>query len=127
MAEINYSEMLGELVQRHVQLAKERDRCEIELSKLAQLIRAALNMLPDDKRAAAEHVLGTMEPPLGLRQAVRMAFKARPKEWLTPTEVRDYLTQIGFDFSSYTANPVASITTTIKRMVPDELFTTFEN
>jgi len=45
------------------------------------------------------------------------------KDWMTPVEIREALLAAGFDFSNYTSNPLSSIHTTLKRMVPDELVT----
>ena len=45
------------------------------------------------------------------------------KEWMSPVQVRDALYAAGFDFSNYTSNPLSSIHTTLKRMVPEELLT----
>jgi hypothetical protein len=41
--------------------------------------------------------------------------------WLTPVEIRDRLKNMGFPFENYKANPLASIHTTLKRMVPGEM------
>jgi hypothetical protein len=41
--------------------------------------------------------------------------------WLTPVEIRDALKRMGFPFDNYKANPLASIHTTLKRMVPAEI------
>jgi hypothetical protein len=51
---------------------------------------------------------------------VRGAFGSG-KEWLTPIQVRDYLSSIGCNFEKYKANPLASIHTTLRRMVPNEM------
>ena len=40
---------------------------------------------------------------------------------MSPVEVREALLAAGFDFSNYTSNPLSSIHTTLKRMMPDEL------
>ena len=56
----------------------------------------------------------------GLTTAIRRAFSAG-QDWLTPTEIRDYLKNIGFNFERYKANPLASIHTTLRRMVPHEV------
>lgn len=45
------------------------------------------------------------------------------QDWMSPVEVRQALLAAGFDFSSYTSNPLSSIHTTLKRLVPDELET----
>jgi hypothetical protein len=44
-------------------------------------------------------------------------------DWMSPVEVREALLAAGFDFSDYTSNPLSSIHTTLKRMVPEELAT----
>ena len=48
---------------------------------------------------------------------------AAEKNWLTPVEIRDALKRMGFPFENYKANPLASIHTTLKRMVPAEMET----
>jgi hypothetical protein len=45
------------------------------------------------------------------------------QDWMSPVEVREALLAAGFDFSNYTSNPLSSIHTTLKRMVPEELLT----
>jgi len=45
------------------------------------------------------------------------------QDWMSPVEVRKALLAAGFDFSNYSSNPLSSIHTTLKRMVPDELLT----
>jgi len=57
-----------------------------------------------------------------LSECCRDILRAK-KDWMSPVEVRDALLAAGFDFSSYTSNPLSSIHTTLKRMVPDELLT----
>jgi hypothetical protein len=47
----------------------------------------------------------------------------KKQDWMTPIEIRDALLAAGFDFSNYTSNPLSSIHTTIKRMVPDDVIT----
>jgi hypothetical protein len=44
--------------------------------------------------------------------------------WLTATNVRDHLVGLGFDFSGYSTNPLASVSTTLRRMKPEEVETT---
>jgi hypothetical protein len=43
------------------------------------------------------------------------------QDWMTPVQVREALFAAGYDFSSYTSNPLSSIHTTINRMVPEEV------
>jgi hypothetical protein len=47
--------------------------------------------------------------------------KSEKDAWFTPVEIRDALKRMGFPFENYKANPLASIHTTLKRMVPAEM------
>jgi hypothetical protein len=57
-----------------------------------------------------------------LSECCRDILRAK-QDWMSPVEVREALLAAGFDFSSYTSNPLSSIHTTLKRMVPEELLT----
>jgi hypothetical protein len=106
-----------------------RDSAEIEIAKQKQFIAATLQMLSDeDRRHFAETLREVLEKhdsrTIGLSQATRRALSATEPKYLTVAQVRDYLMKSGFDFSYYTANPLASISTTLRRMTPDEVETT---
>jgi hypothetical protein len=45
------------------------------------------------------------------------------QDWMSPVQVREALLAAGFDFSNYTSNPLSSIHTTLKRLMPEELET----
>ncbi len=45
------------------------------------------------------------------------------QDWMTPVQVREALFAAGYDFSSYTSNPLSSIHTTLNRLVPEEVIT----
>jgi hypothetical protein len=57
----------------------------------------------------------------GLQDAIRLVFSVHGGEWISASAVRDHMMEMGFDFRHYQANPLASITTTLKRMVPSYL------
>jgi paraquat-inducible protein B len=57
-----------------------------------------------------------------LTECCRDILRAK-KDWMSPVEIREALMAAGFDFSNYTSNPLSSIHTTLKRMVPEELAT----
>jgi hypothetical protein len=123
---IQYPSMLRELLEKHSDLAAQRNRIDVEMTKLTQLIRAAFNMLTPEEKAqaeAADFEKFLESYSLGLTSAVKMAFEAHKDEWLTPPEIRDYLNKIGFDFKKYIANPLTSIGTTLKRMGDFEIET----
>jgi len=121
---IDYEKLFGELVQKHSDLVQQRDKIEVELARLTQLLQATYNMLTLVQRARLHTEIEQFDArPLGLKQGVLMALKARNDEWLTPPEIRDYLESIGFSFGTDSARGLTSVGTTLRRMVPDELET----
>ncbi|HEY6251905.1 MAG TPA: hypothetical protein VI685_18250 [Candidatus Angelobacter sp.] len=123
---IDYYELFASLILRCTNLTLQRDQLDLELSKLRQLIVATYPLLPEDKQRLFQTEVEAMdeENGLGLMEAVKLVFSAHKGQWLTVSTVRDYLEGIGFDFRSYRANPLASIATTLKRLVPSVLETT---
>ena len=142
-------QMLLDLMEERQKWASKRDEAIREISRLSELIRAAMNMVSPEQLARYEPIFERIEQrPLGLSVAIRACFAAaaaptklveiakrmarsgKPesadavspeKLWLTPVEIRDRLKNIGFPFENYKANPLASIHTTLKRMVPGEM------
>jgi hypothetical protein len=138
-----------------------RDESIREISRLSELIRATMNMIPAEQIARYEPIFERIEKrPAGLSTAIRACYtgatgfaQALRREaekgsagqdqgrdgagvagreatsaagsakdaWFTPVEIRDALKRMGFPFENYKANPLASIHTTLKRMVPAEM------
>jgi hypothetical protein len=120
---IDYVHLLRELMKERESWARKRDDADREFSRLSELIRSTVKMLSPEQRSQCvgdliEHFDHVYSP--GLTNLVRGAFGSG-KEWLTPTQIRDYLNSIGFNFEKYKANPMASIHTTLRRMVPNEV------
>jgi hypothetical protein len=146
---INYMQMLLDLMEERQKWIDKRDESIREISRLSELVRATMNMIPAEQLARYEPVFERIEKrPPGLTTAIRACFtggtgfaaalrgnpeKSEPtsigqeipgaerKEWFTPVEIRDALKRMGFPFENYKANPLASIHTTLKRMVPAEM------
>jgi hypothetical protein len=119
---IDYVQMLRALAEEREGWVKKRDEALRELSRLAELIRATVKMLTPEQRAKCDALLERIDRrPAGLTTSIRLCFAAAEKEWLTPVEIRDMLKGTGFNFESYKANPLASIHTTLKRMVRGEV------
>jgi hypothetical protein len=146
---LDYMQILLDLMEERQKWASKRDEAIREISRLSELIRATMNMVPPEQLARYEPIFERIEQrPLGLSVAIRTCFAAaaapeklveiakrmaqsrKPgsgdgssseKLWLTPVEVRDRLKSMGFPFENYKANPLASIHTTLKRMVPGEM------
>src|SRR5690242_15120143 len=158
---INYMQMLLDLMEERQKWIEKRDESIREISRLSELVRATMNMIPADQIARYEPIFERIEKrPAGLTTAIRACYTgatgfaqalrrdtekgqcatatagsedrdperpgtekvgAERKEWFTPVEIRDALKRMGFPFENYKANPLASIHTTLKRMVPAEM------
>jgi hypothetical protein len=144
---VNYMQMLLDLMEERQKWINQRDEAIREISRLSELIRATMNMIPPEQIARYEPIFERLENrPAGLSMAIRACFtstlqsvvrtqgvdrgETKPPQksetdsedkWLTPVEIRDALKRMGFPFENYKANPLASIHTTLKRMVPGEL------
>jgi hypothetical protein len=158
---INYMQMLLDLMEERQKWIEKRDESIREISRLSELIRATMNMIPADQIARYEPIFERIEKrPAGLSTAIRACYtggtgfaqalrrdvskgsagKHQRKDgagvagreaeesksetsdaWFTPVEIRDALKRMGFPFENYKANPLASIHTTLKRMVPAEM------
>ena len=156
-------QMLLDLMEERQKWLNRRDEAVREISRLSELIRATMNMIPSEQIARYEPIFERLENrPAGLSMAIRACFtgatpatlwaerykegesnagrreeeESKPgtvppgpekddaeKNWLTPVQIRDALKRMGFPFENYKANPLASIHTTLKRMVPAEMET----
>jgi len=152
-------QMLLDLMEERQKWLNQRDESIREISRLSELIRATMNMIPAEQIARYEPIFERLENrPAGLSMAIRACFTVgttpatlwaergkaeeskpgrreageskpgtlptgpeREGKWLTPVEIRDALKRMGFPFENYKANPLASIHTTLKRMVPAEM------
>lgn len=136
-------QMLLDLMEERQKWIEKRDESIREISRLSELIRATMNMIPAEQIARYEPIFERIEKrPAGLSTAIRACYtgptgfaQALRREagesksetstakdaWFTPVEIRDALKRMGFPFENYKANPLASIHTTLKRMVPAEM------
>jgi hypothetical protein len=85
---------------------------KVSIAEALQNMRSAFNI--GDMQVAGPNVRKT------LTECCRDILRQK-QDWMTPVQVRDALLASGFDFSSYTSNPLSSIHITLKRLVPDEL------
>jgi hypothetical protein len=155
---INYMQMLLDLMEERQKWIDKRDESIREISRLSELIRATMNMIPAEQIARYEPIFERIEKrPAGLSTAIRACYTggtgfaaslrrdtekgsagkdpgragaagreaeestSEKDAWFTPVEIRDALKRMGFPFENYKANPLASIHTTLKRMVPAEM------
>jgi hypothetical protein len=126
MSDTGYKAILDEALANFTAKLRQESELEVEIAKLKQFIHAAVNMLPDDERAfyiAKIHELDYDEEKrtVGLKEAIIRIVSSHPTKALTATQVRDRLLESNFDFTNYMANPLASVSTTLKRMVNREV------
>ena len=94
----------------------ERQKIEEKISRHEAAIRGILALVEDEKELLSylERLEDTIRPA-GFTNAVRDVLQ-RTTEKLTATEVKDHLSQSGFNVDGY-SNPLASIHTVLKRLV----------
>ena len=114
---IDYWKIFADLMERRAKLIRQRDESEIELAKIKQLITSVFAMLPEDRQKANQQAIDDMAAEsAGLQDAIKLVFSTREGQCISVSSVREYLNAMGFDFRQYKANPLASISTTLKRI-----------
>jgi predicted nucleic acid-binding Zn-ribbon protein len=121
MTETDYRTAFENALLKLAELSRQKQELEISISKMTQYMQATLEMLSNEDRDKyismfKEVVQSLQHRQAGLTQAIRDIFQAQKDTWITVSQVRDRLAASGFDFSEYTANPLASISTTMRRM-----------
>ena len=129
MDDAHYLTLITDSFAKLESLQRNRESIEAEIMKLEQLIAAAANMLPDDTKSVVMQRMATLRElfrlrDVGLTDAIRTILRQRAGDWVTATNVRDRLVGFGFDFTGYSTNPLASISTTLRRLKPEEVETT---
>ena len=124
MSDTKYNDALTECLLRIGELHKQRMAIDSDLSKLRNLARATINMLPDEQQANYTELLDSFyqDADVGLKESIANILMAS-HTWMSPVAVRDALFQQGFNFDSYTSNPLASIHTVLKRFSPEKVET----
>lgn len=107
---------MTEAIQQYRELAKQKDKIEIQLWRLGRFIRATAGILPDEYRLRVEKKIASMfgRAP-GITEAVQMALRSHRGKEMSAPGIHDYLKEMGFDFSNYTGNPLTSIHIVAKR------------
>jgi hypothetical protein len=125
MTDADYLKMLESSIKKLDELSWEREQIDMEIAKLRQWIQATVNLLPDETTEKFQARLAELEKEseiasAGLTDAIRGTLQLNYPKWLTVANVRDSLVARGFDFSSYKSNPLAAISTTLRRLAKSE-------
>jgi hypothetical protein len=103
----------------------ERDDWNTKIAQLKQTIRVLGELCHEDPDEVEKWVsVGEASRPTGLTSGTRYAFqyaKLKNMAPLTVSEVKELMTRRGFDFGNQ-ANPIASLTTIVRRLkLADEI------
>ena len=125
MNETDYKAVLNETLRNMVAIREKTERLEIEAAKLRQFFFATLNMLAETDRAQFMEAFRQAGEGLdvrerSLKEAIADILRKSSPKYLTAADVRDRLRANGFDFSGYTSNELASVSTTLRRLKPEE-------
>jgi hypothetical protein len=124
----HYIAMMQDAFTKLEQLYVERESIDSEIMKLEQLIGATANMLPAEVQDLASKRIAVLQElyrvrEAGLTNAIRATLRGAAGDWLTVTNVRDQLIKAGFDFSTYSTNPLASISAILRRLKSEDVET----
>lgn len=128
MTDIDYEAVLKDTAIKFASTLHQIDALQAEADKMRQFFVATLNMLPDEKKSKYEAefhaiVVQNRAKDASLKEAVLKILNQAYPKYLTSADVRDQLLAKGFDFSEYASNPLASVSTTLRRFKPEEVET----
>lgn len=106
-------------------LRAQRDQIEEQIAHVQQLVRAAVNLMPEEERDPYLNALAlALQQSEGLTSAIRGILQEGQGSF-TPTEMKEALDKKGYDFSHYTSNPLSSIHAVLKRFKGTEVERTY--
>jgi hypothetical protein len=116
---INYAKVIDQALSDLENLIRERNRMDMEIVKLRETVRALSTMVRESEEQINRRsaILGwaSLNTP-NLTDSVRAALRGAGEQGMTAIETRDKLQSAGFDFSGF-SNPLASVHTTLKRLI----------
>ena len=123
-----YANIFTEHLTKLKTLLSEQQRINSEIKSVKEMMKASFNMMPDDERqkfsAIVKQAVNTLvTQERGLTEAIRVLLESNRRRWFSAVNVRDKLIESGFDFSTYTSNPLASVHTVLKRLKREEVKT----
>ena len=127
MDSADYMALVTDAFSKLEKFYRDREAIELEIMKTEQLIAAVANMLPDNAKDLAIRRIKALQEfyrvrDAGLTDAIRVILKTSGG-WQTVTNVRDRLREVGFNFGSYSSNPLASISAILRRLKEEEVET----
>src|SRR5579864_6598875 len=97
----DYIRIIDEHVKKIRDLRDQQLALAREIKHSRELVKAALNMLPDEQRGPYLAQLGEQSMmEMGLTKRIQALLQAHDF-WLTPVEIKQHLQAGGYDFSAY--------------------------
>src|SRR5260370_39514875 len=117
----NYLDIVDHIMNRMSEIMRQRTDRDVESARLVQLLHATINMLPDNEKGPIlqkwhEVFEVQVNQEISLSDSIRKILHEAPREWMTVKSVRERLLSLGFDFSGYMSNPLASVSATLVRL-----------
>jgi hypothetical protein len=103
-------------------LLEQKERIEVDIAKQRRKVAAWQELCAaeeDDVPDALSYVESLLDLG-GLTEAIKTVLRGSRKEWMNTSEIMIALRELGFPLEKYKA-PMASITTTVNRLVPEEV------
>jgi hypothetical protein len=125
MTDQDYERLLEETLEKMFRLNERMEQEENELLRLKQFAYATGNMVSDEAKVRiSEKYLDLLAKLQGrdssLTDSIRTALQSVYPKWQTAAKVKALLLERGFDFSSYSSNPLSSISTALRRLKETE-------
>ena len=113
-----YTKELQKAREELAELLRKREETEVEIARQKRKVAAWAELCDEGEVTESSNaLLQLLGMDLGgLTEACRTAMRASRKEWMTINEIQELLKELGFPLDKYKA-PVASITTTVNRLV----------
>jgi hypothetical protein len=116
-----YQKIADKHLEKLRELREEKERIEKEMKYTRDLVKAAINMIPDEEKGPYIAELGhQVMVQMGLTMTIREMLQQSDVA-LTPTTIKENLDAIGYDFSEYKSNPLSSIHSILKRFKPSQV------
>lgn len=120
-----YKQIADEHMKKLNALRADRDRIEEQIVHVQQLVKAAVNLMPEEERDPYLNELAlALQRNRGLTDAIRTILQEK-HDAFTAMDMKEALDKKGYDFTRYTSNPLSSIHAVLKRFKSAEVERTY--
>lgn len=120
LTETDYSTVFANSIKRLGSLQAQREDLELAIAKEKRFMRATWELVPEPQRERWSFFWWDFNARVPDRWtlvfAVYRVLRDEKNHYLTAREVRDHLIHAGYDFDHYKSDPLASVSTALRRM-----------